>query len=545
MTTFPTVRVHRAAAVLAVSLAAAACASGGGGAANTRVRVETAAVTPTDSAALPALPSSQMEVPRGPAQRIEQLQVVNEELPRVIRGLAENFGLDYEIDPGVTGRVTTRLSGVTLQQALDALVVPHGYAYEIQGKVLRVSPARMPTRIFTLDYLSMSRSGVGSTIIQRRLQNSGATQLNGVTGSGGLFGTAGGGADLIQSVAVSDLWAEIRISLEGLIFDSTTATTSGNGLNNPTALNNPAYGLAAQTPGATSRVGPDGRRLILNPMSGTIVVSAPAEKLAQVASFLSTVEASVQRQVLIEAKIVEVTLSHRSEFGLDWSFLRKLGGLNVQIGGDATNGVQFTLSNASASDPGHRVSVVLHALEEQGNVKVLSSPRVSVLNNQRAVINVTTDEVFFTVTRQPVLGPNGGTIGFTTEVQPQQIAVGIVLDVFPQISKDNTITMSVRPVITNVVDVKSLSLPDETQVSAPVIDRRETDTVVRVRGGETVVIGGLVQTTRRESDTGVPILNRIPLLGRLFGGSTRNDEKRELVIFLTPTVVAGQPPTAD
>lgn len=533
-------RRNRAALGLLALLGLAGCATAGNpGEPTTRVSVEPAASVARDSAALPDLPATRMDEAHGPGQRIEQLQVVNQDLRRVIRSLAENFGFDYEIDPSVSGQVTTRLRGVTLQQALDAVVVPHGYSYEIQGNVLRVTPARMPTRIFSLDYISMSRAGLGSTVIQRRLESSGTDRLNPVADGSLVRGASG--TDLIQSVAVSDLWAEIRVSLEGLIFDSVQTVVRNDVATG--GIGNPAYGLGVQPSGATSRVGPDGRRLILNPMSGTVIVSAPADKLAQVASFLSTVEASVQRQVLIEAKIVEVSLGNRFEFGIDWGVLRRIGGLDVQLGGTSTPGVHFTLKDNDHTDHDRRVNAVLRALEEQGDVRVLSSPRVSVLNNQRAVINVTTDEVFFTVTRQPVIGPNGGTIGFTTEVEPQQIAVGIVLDVFPQIARDNTITMSVRPVITNVVDVKQLNLPDETHVSAPVIDRRETDTVVRVRGGETVVIGGMIQNSRRDVNRRTPVLSDIPLIGWLFDGKTRDEERRELVIFLTPTIVAGQPPS--
>jgi MSHA biogenesis protein MshL len=175
---------------------------------------------------------------------------------------------------------------------------------------------------------------------------------------------------------------------------------------------------------------------------------------------------------------------------------------------------------------------------------VLSAPRVSVLNNQRANFGVTTDEVFFAVTRQPILGVNGGTIGFDTQIQPQQIAVGIVLDVLAQIAADNTVTMNIRPAITDIVEVRELVLDDGTQTSAPVINRRETDTVVRVRNGETIVIGGLMRTALTRTETGIPGLKRLPWIGRIFGGYRETSEKRELVIFITPTIIAGQPTVA-
>ena len=287
----------------------------------------------------------------------------------------------------------------------------------------------------------------------------------------------------------------------------------------------------------------NGRRLIINPIAGLITITAPPEKLAEVAAYITTIERSVQRQVLIEAKIVEIVLNQEFEFGIDWSVVRNIGGLNLSFG-IGESGAQFTF-NERSGDAAGAINVVLRALESQGDVSVLSSPQVSVLNNQPAVFNVTTDEVFFSVTRQPILGPTGGTIGFNTQIIPQQISVGITLDVLAQIAPDNVITMNVRPVITGVISEKSVQLEDGTQATAPVIDRRETDTMARVRDGETIVIGGLMQTRETNRTTGVPGLRDVPGLGRLFGGVRKATEKRELVIFITPRIISGQARAAD
>lgn len=524
--------LRRPLALAWVAAVLAGCGSNAAPASSPLPSIRLEPVESQDAAPLPALPVAQTGGAESGGQRIESLEVVDQDLRVVVRGLAESYGLDFQIDPGIEGRVTTRLRDVTLNQALDEIILPHGYSYQLQGRVLRVTPSRLETRIFTLDYMSLSRTGIGTTVIQRRLGNTSGAGGVGVTGVAGL---ASGGGDIIQTVTVADLWEEIRVSLEGLIFDAALSSATG-------APASAGGAIAPRAPGAFSRVDSAGTRLIINPLSGTILISAPAEKLAEVAAFLSTIEGSVQRQVLIEAKIVEVTLSQRFEFGIDWSVVQRVGGVNLRLAG-GESGAQFALA-PQQGDAEREINVVLRALEQQGDVSVLSSPRVSVMNNQRAVMNATKDEVFFTVTRQPVIGPTGGTIGFNTEIVPQQIAVGITLDVFPQIAPDNTITMNVRPVITDVVEVREVRLEDGTQASAPVIDRRETDTVVRVRGGETIVIGGLIQSTRRNSRGGVPGLSRIPGVGRLFGGSSEEMVKRELVIFITPRIIAGQPPIA-
>ncbi len=516
-----------------------ACRSGTPGQPLTDIRVEPGPVeeqasAPDTAAPLPGLPVAQLAEPAGAGGPLITLEAVGQDLPLVVRALAQAAGLGYQIAPEVKGKVTARFKNATLTEALDAVVVGNGFSYAIQGQIVLVGPARFPSRIFSLDYIALSRFGTGSTVIQRRLGLTG-----GVTGPGGLAAAAGtqpavpgaalAGADVIQSVEVADLWEDIRVSLEGLIFDTVAAPTAA-----PTAG---VFG-ALRGPGAHSRVAADGRRLIINPMAGTILVTAPASKLAEVEAFLGAFESSIQRQVAIEAKFVEVLLDRDSRFGINWDAVVSRGSVQL-IGRGGTPAGPPGVSTVELTLKADEIETVLQALEQQGEVRVLSSPRVSTLNNQRAVINVGTDEVFFTVTRQPVIGPTGATIGFTTQVQPQQIAVGILLDVLPQIGPNRTITMNVRPVVTDVIRVEEVSLEDGTQVRAPVIDRRETDTVVRVRAGETIAIGGLMRTRHEVRTTGIPILKDIPLLGALFRTRQEREEQRELVIFLTPSIVAG------
>lgn len=486
------------------------------------------------SAPMPQLPVSQSPVAAAP--RIDRLEAVNQDVRTVLQGLAESYRLGFQIDPGVVGTVNVKLQDVPLEDALKAIVIPLGYTYQLQNGVLQVAPARLETRIFTLDYVALSRVGTGTTFIQRRLGNSGAGIAgSGATGVPGGFsgaGAAGGGGDVITSIAAADLWEEIRVAVEALVFDNI-----GNAQGSATP--NPATGGTARVSGPYSRVGEDGRRLIINPIAGTILVSAPSTTLAQIDVYVKTFESSVQRQVLIEAKFVEVTLDRTRAYGIDWSAVQRLGNVNIRVGGQpAQGGVQFQLQGGA-----QQITAVLDALATQGDVRVLSSPQVSALNNQRAIFDVTTDEVVFNVTRQPILGPTGATIGFNTQITPQQIAVGIVLDVLPQVAADNTVSMNIRPVVTSVVRFESIELEDGNEARAPVIDRREIDTMARVRDGETIVIGGLIQTRRTRERRGVPFLKDVPGLGYLFGKTTEVEHKGELVIFLTPTTVTGMPPS--
>ena len=523
-----------------------ACATATVPAPKTQVRLEPvpAAQDTTPRTPLPALPSSGAHVSlsdRSTVRRLSTLSVTNQDVSVVVRELAAKFGMQYQIDPSVRGAVNANLRNATLQEALAA-VVPQGATFQVQDNVIRVGPARLETRIFSLDYVALSRVGTASTVIQRRLGANGAGTsafgaTNAATLGAGIGG--GGGADFITAVSVADVWEEIRVATEALVFEAPTAVQTTPAL--ASGLASGGMGLGS-TGRPYSRVSPEGRRLIINPMSGTITISALPAELDEVGVFIRTFEASIQRQVLIEAKIVEVNLDRTFEFGIDWNAVVEVGSGEVVFRSvttpRGTGNVQFTLSGGAGE-----ITAVLNALETQGDVRVLSSPRVSALNNQRAVFDVTTGEIVFQV--RTTLVPNA--VGQATPVQevtPQQVNVGIVLDVLPQIGADNTVTMNIRPVVTSVARTATFTNDEGTTFQAPVIDTRETDTMARLRGNETIIIGGLMQTRRERQRGGIPFLRSIPLLGILFTTYKDVERKAELVIFLTPTIIAGQPPAA-
>jgi MSHA biogenesis protein MshL len=529
----------------AILLGVAACASSPAVAPRTQVRLEPVrSAEPT--ASLPGLSSLSGDagVSGRSEPRVREFSAANLDVSVVVRELAEKFGLQYQIDPAVRGTVNTNLRNKTLSEALAA-IMPQGITYQVQNGVLRVGPARIMTRIFSLDYVALSRFGSASTIIQRRLGN---TALGGGLGGGGALGSGvgaslagGGGADVISATSVADVWEEIRVATEALLFDAQVATPQ-----QPVAAGSGSVGSTGRP---YSRVGSDGRRLIINPMSGTITISAFPAQLDQIEFFIRTFEASIQRQVLIEAKIVEVNLDRSFEFGIDWNVLARAGTASIGVtsvqpgtlsrpsvpGATPTGNVEFTLSGG----PG-QITAVLNALSTQGDVRVLSSPRVSALNNQRAVFDVTTGEIVFNVTQTPITNTLGQ-ITLVSQVIPTQVNVGIVLDVLPQIGADNAVTMNIRPIVTSVRSTATFVGPDGAVFQAPVIDTRETDTMARLRAGETIIIGGLMQTRSEKTRGGVPGLRSIPLLGRLFTSYKDVERRAELVIFLTPTIIAGQP----
>lgn len=537
-------------ACAAAGVLACACASAPRAPDRARTAAEVAGVNGAD-AALPALPVAQVTEGGQTARRIQRFDAVDQDLRTALRGLAQSFELGLEIDPDVHGLVNTRLENVTLDEALASLLARHSYAYQIQGGVLRVTGSRMQSKTFSLDYVSLNRVGSTSTVLTSRLGGGnvfGGQQQFGNQQSGQLGGVTGGGGGSvsIQSTTAANLWQDVRIALEALVFyDMLTDTVPRQIMTVPSTetqvpvaapinAGNVVLGAAAGAPGATAKTSSDGRRLIINPIAGSVFVTAPPATLALVESYIKSFEASVQRQVLVEAKIVRVSLNKEFRFGINWQLLTNRAKLNLGPTPTSTSGVALTFGGGSS-----KVSVALEALESQGEVAVLSSPMITALNNQLAVFDATNDEVFFSVTSTPILGTNGGIVAVTSEAQPQQISVGIVLNVLAQIGADNVITMQIRPQLSEIARIDSFVTPEGGKITAPVITRRETDTMARVRGGETIVIGGLTQTRRDRTRTGVPGLRRVPGVGGLFGGRSDVEEKDELVIFLTPTIVVG------
>ncbi len=562
-------RAHLAAVGVVVLLTA--CASGGGvPQVRTSVHTEPAAqpaqagvplspapaagtLEPNTPTTLPQLPGTQQPAVSGaPVARIRVIDVPSgTPIATAVSQIGSQLGLTVNVDPEVRGTANgdLKLRNVTLDDALKELVSRNGYAYQLQGSVLRVVPVRMQTKTFTLDYVALSRVGTMSTVVQRRLSSGGAGPVVGTasglstSAAGAIAGGAGGG-DVLSAQSVADIWQEIKVSLTGIMQAGQQAERAAGTPNAPPATVQSAAGGGVGA-GASSTPFGDGSSLVISPMSGLINVTAMPDKLAAVESFINQFQSSVLRQVLIEAKIVEVSLSNTFQYGVDWSVVTSTAAgtsgvtlrsdPSVQTTGNAGT-VNFTLQNGAT-----QVNAVLTALSTQGTVNVLSNEQTTALNNQRAIFNVTTDEVFFSVTRTPLFGANGGVVSIESQIIPQQISVGVVLDVLPQISADNVLTMNIRPAVTNIDHIATITTSDGTSASAPVIARREGDTIARLRAGETMIIGGLVQTRKENTVSGIPVLKDLPLIGKVFQRINTTETRSELVVFLTPTIISGQP----
>jgi MSHA type pilus biogenesis protein MshL len=467
----------------------------------------------------------------------------------VLLAFSKESDLNIVIDPELSGKVTIDLKRVTLREALDAILSPLGWAYHIDGKFIKISRPQMDTRLFTLNYIATKRSGKRE--VYASTSTGGGLQTSSLPGQQTALSPGGartGYTDLI-SIDEMDLWKEIQKGLEALIFGSIEEKEK-------------------ETPGEKekftwTRVDAKGKKLVINKSTGVILVTDYPINLNRVASYLETVEGSSQRQVTIQAKIMEVILSDEHKEGINWKVIEGLPrsvnlawGLTNKAGttgypgsttgymiGDTSTGTTISTPGLLKIKPfggilalgaaGSEVALsdIMQAISEQGDVKILSSPTISTLNNQKAVIRVGNQDVFF------ITGAVATQNTVTQIIQPMTIDIGIILDVTPQIAEDGTIIMNIHPSITDKTGEKTT--PDG-KSTFPLLAVRETDTTVRVRDGQTIIIAGLMQERITENYTGVPILQSIPLMGGLFRYKTESKKNSELVIMITPSLQVGK-----
>jgi len=433
------------------------------------------------------LPAPQLEqTPQGqtPGSRFT-VQFAEADLRSVLSALAQYNGLNLVIPPTIMGTVTVDLNNVTLQEALDAILTPRNLQYSIEGNLLRVDVVQMETRTFSFDYITTQRT-LSRAVTASSSAGGGVSFAGGGTGGGAVAAGGGGGGSSasISGTETTNLLTDVETGLNSL--------KSANG------------------------------KFVFNRMAGLVFATDLPKNLDAMGLFLETIEGAVHRQVVIEAKVVEVQLNDNSQFGINWT---AVFGNALRV--EQTLGIQGSIqATATYKDSNADIS----ALSNQGTVDVLSNPTVATLNNQPAVIRVGTQDVFFVTTTQ--VDPRTGTI-VQTAVTPSTINEGIVLDVTPQISDDGIITMDIHPTITERTGQATSPRGD----SVPIVDVRETDVVVRVAEGETVMIGGLLSNRTRETINKVPVLGDVPLLGGLFRRNSKENRKIDLVILLTPRIL--------
>ncbi len=452
--------------------------------------------------------------------------------------LVKDTPYNMVVHPKVTGRITLAMKSVTVSEVLEVISEVYGYAYRETPTGFVVLPATIQSRIFQIDYLNLQRSGVSRTRVSfgqvsNASSDSGGSSQSGQGDSSGSSDGSQGGAQQLAGAAIettyeADFWPELRETLEQIVGDHKD------------------------------------HQVVVNAQTGVIVVRAMPERLRHVEEYLETTQAIAQRQVIIEAKIIEVTLNDRFQAGINWvnvvqnssgntytfgqlappsgftGDLDNLGGrpIIVEPGTVTTGFLNTALGGAftMAFDIGDFNSFI-ELLESQGETRVLSSPRVSTLNNQKAVIKAGTDEYFVTdISSSTVTGVTAAT---SRDITLTPFFSGIALDVTPQISADGEIILHIHPTVSEVTDQQKVVTISGVSDTLPLAfsEIRESDSIVKAKSGQIIVIGGLMRKSVRSEEFGTPVLRHIPGIGKLFQSKREIETKTELVILLKPIVV--------
>ena len=533
------------------------------------------------------LPPLRMELPQAQGKPIEgrfDLNVNNAPAREVFLSIVSGTRYSMLVHPDVSGSISVNLKDVSLSEALESIREIYGYEYKIDGSRVYIQPAGMQTRVFQVNYLVGARQGrsdmrvtagssgisasnpVGTTATSA---TTGATNLAAVTSpapilssdgvplppsltpnSGGALSGMQVDATRMSTVETTDFWAEVAYAIRTIV---------GTG---------------------------GGRNIVISPQSGVVVVRAMPQELRSVAALLKAMKLSVERQVMLEAKIIDVTLNKAYQAGINWAgfnfkqgiaggFSSGAGGVSNVMGpfgavsgntaGSSTapnstfsvNGLNTPVPATLGGVVGGAANVLggvfglavqtqnfaslLQFLELQGSVQVLSSPRAATLNNQKAVLKVGTDQPYVTsITVVP--GTQAGGVVVPTTIAPyiSNIFSGISLDVLPQVDEDGNIALHIHPLITSVSS-KSIGFTlvgiGTQSVDVASIKVSESDTVVRTQDGNIVVLGGLMSVELNDGRSGIPGLSDMPGIGGAFRNSSTDTIKRELVILIKPTII--------
>ena len=482
-----------------------------------------------------------------PGTRPETYSVVvsNVRVQELLFALARDARLQIDIDPNLGGTVTINAIDQTLPQLLTRISRQIDMRYEIDGQILVVFRDTPFLRSYKIDYLSAARNV--------KMQSTASTQFGGTAASGP---NTTGATSTIDLSAQNNLWESIVQNVKEILRETDKILPAGTAVAAaPVAAAAPLVGVPGAAP-ATPLPPPlpsasyvEAASVIANRESGVLYVRATSKQHEKVQEFLDLVLVGAKRQVLIEATVAEVQLRNEYQRGISWDRVRipgvSFGQPAIAPTTSATPGFNLTPAFVGFVSAGSGFSVTLKLLEQFGDVKVLSSPKLTVMNNQTAILRVTRDIIYFTITpsTQPITiaGGAGATIQSSFTTTPNVAAEGFMMAVLPQINETEAVVLNVRPTIRRRID--SVTDPNPalqglaTQNVIPVFETREFDSVLRLQSGQVGVLAGLMQDVVENTDTGIPGIRSIPFIGELLSSRSQLGRKSELVIFLRATVI--------
>ena len=483
--------------------------------------------------------------------------------------LARDAKVNVDIHSGITGVVTLNAIDQTLPQLLSRIAKQVDMRWELDGPNLAVMPDSPYLHIYKIDYVNMERLTSGGTGVSSQI---GSISGTGGAGGGGIAGAAGanGSITTVRNTSDNKFWSTLERNIKDILRETDKILPTGSAPQPVVLVPAPQGTPGSPTPVAVEPTPTfrEAASVIVNPEASVVIVRATSRQHEKIQEFLDLVLTNVKRQVLIEATIAEVSLNNQYQQGIDWTALRTRGLVsysgNQVSGGSLTTGpllpvvppspiagtIPKTGLPSSPTVPnvftiagayGANFAAALQLLESFGNVRVLSSPRLSVLNNQTALLRVVDNIVYFNVQVSLAAATNISAPTTAVNTSPVTVPVGFVMNITPQISDDDTVLLNLKPTTTRLVKF----IPDPnpalavagTQNLVPQLRMREMESLIKVNSGQMAVLGGLIEDSVNDVEDTVPIINSIPILGSLFSSRNRSNTKTELVVFLRPVVI--------
>jgi general secretion pathway protein D len=485
-----------------------------------------------------------------PAAKAETYSVVVNNVPvaELLFALARDAKINVDVHPGIRGSVTLNAIDQTLPQLLSRIAKQTDMRWELEGPNLLVMPDSPFLRIYKIDYVNVERTSSGQISVSGQI-SSGTSSGSGGASSGSNASSAG-----VQNRSDNKFWSTIVGNVRDILRDTDKlipGVGAGAGAAAAPAAAPPAVaaGTAAAAPGsaipslqAPAQQGATFREaasVIANAEAGVLIVRATSRQHESIQEFLDQVLVSAKRQVMIEATIAEVTLNNNYQQGINWNLFRRgAAGTRAAQGATGTttanpSGSFFVLNYVADS-----FTASLQLLESFGTVRVLSSPKISVINNQSAILKVVDNLVYFTIKTDTIAATATGAATTAFTATPNVVPVGFVMNVTPQIASDDTILLNLRPAVTRILSYVTDPTPGLAVANRiPQIQTREMESLIKVASGETAVMGGLIQDSINNNEDSIPGVNRVPLFGELFTQRNNTNAKTELVIFLRPLVL--------
>jgi len=451
--------------------------------------------------------------------RVVSLELRDTHLRDALYSIAESVGLNLVLERGVNPDLPLTLSikNTSAEDAIGIILNAAGYFYHLQNNIIVVK--NTDTRIFEFGQPAVVQNYsvvVGGDILGAAVE--GAQSFSEESGGGGSSGSSSSGdtdikgkveQQITSDAQAFDFWNSLENALVKMLGIDQEGQQSGDG----------ASGQASCT---------------INRMTGTIAVTANRQGLERAEQFIETLRKALSRQVIIEARVMEVRLSKGNKYGIDWSWLPS-DSVTIR-GNNFSNVLNPTSPNISVHVSRGDFTGMLRAIESQGQIKVLSNPRVNIMNGQTALMSVGRSQTYLSSVESDVSTGDNPIITYTT--QTSSVLSGIMIGIVPYINAQGMVTMTITPIISELISLEEKAIGQEgTMISLPTVDLRQLSTSVKVADGEMIVIGGLVQTKRKLDDNKVPFIGKLPLIGYLFTRFDKTDEQTDIVILLKPTTM--------